>query len=124
MLMASELAPATDNRGLVAACDVLVLRALELVGKRIVRADRSRFSRLDGRPFHLAHLLWQPEPDMLDKALAGAWGFVPMVVQSHATDHVNARQIELLLDRYVRDLVVSMRGHSVEELQYRLAAFL
>lgn len=115
--------PGGDDLGLVAACDVLVLRALELVGKRIVRADRSRFKRLDDAPFNLAHLLWQPDPEMLDKALAGAWDYVPQVVQDHARSDVSPRQVTLVLDRYVRDLVQGTRGHAVEELRYRLRAF-
>ncbi len=112
-----------EDLGLVAACDVLVLRALELVGKRIVRADRSRFKRLADAPFNLAHLMWQPDQEMLDKALAGAWDYVPQVVQDHARSDVSARQVELVLDRYVRDLVHATRGHAVEELRYRLGAF-
>lgn len=113
----------TDDRGLVAACDVLVLRALELVGKRVVRADRSRFKRLGSRPFHHAHLLWQPDQDMVTKALASAWDLVPQVIGDHARSDVSPRQVELVLDRYVRDLVQGTRGHAVEELRYRLRAF-
>ena len=113
----------TDDLGLVAACDVLVLRALEVVGKRIVRADRSRFNRLGAAPFHHAHLLWQPAPEMLDKALAGAWDHVPQIVDDHARADVSAVQVRLVLDRYVRDLVQGTRGHAVEELRYRLRAF-
>lgn len=113
----------TDDRGLVGACDVLVLRALELVGKRVVRADRSRFKRLGDAPFHRAHLLWQPDDDMLNKALANAWDHVPQVVDDHARPDVSAEQVTLVLDRYVRDLVRATRGHAVEELRYRLRAF-
>lgn len=113
----------TDDRGLVAAADVLVLRALELVGKRIVRVDRSRFGRLAGRPFYDAHVLWQPEEEMLNKALTGAWDLVHRLVTDHAAPEVSPRQVTLVLDRYVRDLVQSMRGHDVTELRYRLRAF-
>ena len=113
----------TDDRGLVGACDVLVLRALELVGKRIVRVDRSRFKRLGDAPFHRAHLLWQPDAEMLDKALAGAWDHVPQIVEDHARPDVSPVQVRLTLDRYVRDLVQATRGHAVEELRYRLRAF-
>lgn len=113
----------TDDLGLVAACDVLVLRALEVVGKRIVRVDRSRFKRLGAAPFHHAHLMWQPDDEMLAKALAGAWDHVPQIVQDHARLDVSPRQVELVLDRYVRDLVRGTRGHAVEELRYRLRAF-
>lgn len=39
-----------DATALVAVVDVLVVKALEAVGKRIVRADRARFNALKGRP--------------------------------------------------------------------------
>lgn len=120
---AFEAPEQVDDRGLVGACDVLVLRALELVGKRIVRADRSRFGRFGDKPFHLAHTVWQPEHEMLNKALAGAWDFVPMLVASHAPDRVSPEMVRLTLDRYVRDLVDAMRGHDVSELRYRLMAY-
>ena len=112
------------DRGLVGAADVLVLRALELVGKRIVRVDRSRYQRLEGRPFHDAHLLWSPDAQMLDRALSTAWSFVPQIVADHARDEVDPEQVVLTLDRYVRDLCVSQRGHDLTELCFRLTVFL
>jgi hypothetical protein len=115
---------ALADRGLVGAADVLVLRALELVGKRIVRVDRSRYARLEGRQFHEAHLLWRPDAQMLDRALTAAWTFVPQIVTDHARDEVATEQVVLTLDRYVRDLCLSQRGHDLAELCYRLRAFL
>ena len=124
MLTATADLPApVDDRSLVAACDVLVLRALELVGKRIVRVDRSRYGRLGARPFHEAHVLWQPDADQLDRALATAWDLVPHVVTTHARPDVAVGEVRLVLDRYVRDLVKATRGHDVTELAYRLGAF-
>lgn len=111
------------DRGLAAAADVLVLRALELLGKRIVRVDRSRFNRLGELQFHEAHVLWQPDADMLDKALHGAWDLLPQVVRNHARSNIDANEVRLALDRYVRDLVQMMRTHDVDELRYRLAVF-
>ena len=119
----AELPAPVDDRSLIAACDVLVLRALELIGKRIVRVDRSRYGRLAGRPFYEAHVLWQPDPDQLDRALGSAWDLVPHVVTAHGRGDVSAREVRLVLDRYVRELVRSTRGHDVTELAYRLGAF-
>lgn len=118
-----ETRRAIADRGLLAASDVLILRALELIGKRIVRVERSRFARLEHRPFHEAHCLWQPDGEMLDKALETAWQLVPMVVREHARDDISPEQVVLVLDRYVRDLVHGMKGHDVQELRYRLEAF-
>lgn len=123
LTLALEPLEQTDDRGLVAACDVLVLRALELVGKRIVRAERSRFGRIGDKPFHEAHVLWQPDSEMLEKSLATAWTFLPQIVGTHAMPHVSPKQVELVLDRYVRDLVTQMRGHDVMDLRYCLKAF-
>lgn len=114
---------ATDDRGLVAACDVLVLRALELIGKRIVRVDRSRFRQMGGLAFHEVHVRWQPDGEMLDRALASAWDFVPQIVAAHARPEIGAREVALVLDRYVRDLIRSHRVHEVDDLRYRLSVF-
>lgn len=109
---------------LVAACDVLVLRALELVGSRIIRADRSRWSRFGDRPKHEAYLVWQADPDQIDRALDGAWTTVPLIVRDHGCCGLTVDEVVATLDRYVRDLVQTMTGHSVVELRYRMAAYL
>jgi hypothetical protein len=111
------------DRGLAAACDVLVVRALELIGKRIVRIERSRFNRLGTLAFHEAHILWQPDKDTLDKALASAWDYLPDVIRNHAIAGTDADEVRLALERYIHDLVQMKRGHSVEELRYRLSVF-
>lgn len=109
---------------LLAVCDVLVVRALEAVGKRVVRVDRSRFSRMNGRPWHLAHTLWQPDESMTNKALAGAWDVVPAMLDSHGCCGVTSRQVTAMLDAYVRDLLITGTGHSLTDLRYRFEAFL
>ena len=119
----AELNTPVDDRSLIAACDVLVLRALELIGKRVVRVERSRYARLAGMPFYVAHTLWQPDAQQLDKALESAWDLVPHVVRTHGRPEVSPLEIRLVLDRYVRDLVTSVRGHDVVELAYRLRAY-
>lgn len=109
---------------LVAACDVLVIRALELVGKRLVRLDRSRYARMGTRPWHEAHVLWQADRALVDKALGDAWTSVPAVVSEHGCCSLTADQLVVVLDRYVRDCVDAMAGHDVGELRVRLGAYL
>ncbi|MFN2345170.1 MAG: hypothetical protein ABR616_05605 [Dermatophilaceae bacterium] len=109
---------------LVAVCDVLVLRALELVGKRIVRFERSRYRRMDGRSWHDAHTLWQADAKAVDGGLADAWDSVGMLLAEHGCCGATPEQLTIVLDRYVRDLVVTQQGHAVDELRYRLAAYL
>jgi hypothetical protein len=109
---------------IVAACDVLVLRALELVGKRIVRLERSRYQRMGGRPWHEVHLLWQPDAQAVEQGLAHAWDAVGLVVEEHGCCGVTGPQLRLILDRYVRDLLTTMQGHTATDLRYRLQVYL
>lgn len=117
---------------LVAACDVLVLRALELVGKRLVRVERARFAELAGRPFYEAHRLWpartSPDPEAhtraIEKALDGVWGAVSPVLSEHGCCGATPEQVETILDRYVRDLLATGHQHDVDELRFRLGAYL
>ena len=109
---------------LVAACDVLVLRALELVGARVIRSDRSRWARFGDRPKHEAHLVWQADEDQVERALEGAWTSVSLIVGEHGCCGVDSAEVVATLDRYVRDLVLTMTGHSALELRYRMTAYL
>lgn len=110
---------------LVAACDVLVHRALEMVGKRVLGSDRRRYAdrRMDGRPLWDVHLVWQPAAGQVDKALAAAWVLVPPVVASHGPAGADPAEVAAVLDRYVRELIVEGRAHLLEDLRYRLGAY-
>lgn len=111
-----------QSPALLAVCDVLVVRALEVVGKRIVRmpgAGRSRFKEMRGRPWHVAHTIWQADGDIAERALAGAWDVVPAMLTSHGCCGVTARQVTTMLDSYARDLLVTGTPHSLTELRYR-----
>jgi hypothetical protein len=110
-------------------CDVLVVRALEQVGKRIVRAgDRStrgtRFKAMNHRPFHEAHTLWRPTPDMVDKGLFGSWDVIPAMLDNHGCCGVTSRQVTEMVDKYVRDLLVTGKGHNMADLRYRFETYL
>lgn len=114
----------SQSSALVAVCDLLVVKTLETVGKRIVRVDRSRYARLGDKPWFLAHTLWQPDGSMIDKALAGAWDVVPAMLTEHGCCNVTAKQVVDMLDSYVRDLLITGTGHDVTELKYRFEAIL
>lgn len=112
---------------LLAVCDVLVVHALEVVGRRIIRSSfssRSRFNAMDGHPIHTAHTLWKPDPDMTDKALRRAWDVVPAMLSSHGCCGVNAVQVTRMLDQYVRDLLITGTAHNLTELRYRFERYL
>ena len=112
-----------DLRALAAACDMAVLRALELVGKRVARVERARYGAMQksGRGWHEAHTIWRPERSMVDAALAGAWSILPRLASDHGCCGLADPALVLLLDGYVRELVASGRPHQFEDLERRLA---
>lgn len=109
---------------LLAVCDVLVVRALEAVGKRIVRVERSRYNRLGTKPWHLAHTIWRPDGGMIDKGLAGSWDVIPAMLDSHGCCGVTSLQVKDMIDSYVRDLLVTGTPHRLGELHYRFESYL
>ena len=109
---------------LLAVCDVLVIRALEVAGKRIVRAERSRFRVLGTRPWHVAHTLWRPDPVHVKKSLEHAWDVVPALLDSYGCCGVTSRQVTQCLDAYTGDLLITGTAHSIDELRYRFETVL
>lgn len=106
---------------LLAVCDILVIRALEAVGKKIIRQERSRFARFGHRPWHEAHTVWAPpRDDMVQRDLANAWEIVPAMLDVHGCCGVTSRQVTETLDSYVRDLLITGTPHDVTQLRYRL----
>lgn len=104
---------------LLAVCDVLVVRALETVGKHIVRSERSRFSQMQGRPWHTAHLMWRPEESRVTKALHGAWDVVPAMLDNHGCCGVTTLEVTKMLDEYVRELLYTGQPHQLTILRGR-----
>ena len=114
-LRAARPAPPAWSYGpapLLAACDVLVLKALESVGKRLVRSDRARYRVLGTRPFHEAHCLWPAPPDVVSKALRSAWDVVPSLCM-HVPDIPNLTSV---LDMYVKAVIAAQKPHDVNDL--------
>jgi len=111
--------PCCGEASLLAVCDVLVLKALETMGKYIVRVERSRYNVLGNRPKHLAHTIWQPTDDVVDKALKGAWDVVPALLVNHSCCDVASFDVVNMLNDYVHDLVITGIPHSLSELDYR-----
>jgi hypothetical protein len=108
---------------LLAVCDVLVVKALEKVGKMIVRSrgDRGRWQALNtrGLPLHQAHTLWPPQQADIERGLHGAWDVVPALLQQHGCCGVTARQVLGMLDSYASDLLITGQTHTLRELRYR-----
>lgn len=109
---------------LLAVADVLVVRALEAVGKRIIRAERARYNLKGNKPWHVAHTIWKPDTSMMSKALEGAWDVVPALLDSHGCCGVTSVQVTKMLDAYVRDLLITGTPHVLSELRYRFESYL
>lgn len=105
-----------DATALVAVVDVLVVKALEAVGKRIVRADRARFNALRGRPFHEAHVLWPADIITVSKATKGAWDVVPALLDNHGCPGVESGRVVALLDAYVTQVATHGVPHRLDRL--------
>lgn len=105
-----------DATALVAVVDVLVVKALESVGKRIVRQDRARFNALKGRPFHEAHVLWPTDIVTVGKATKGAWDVVPALLDNHGCPGVDSGRVVTLLDAYVSQLATHGAPHTLARL--------
>lgn len=128
-----DLSPDEATRLLLAVSDTLVLKALESLGKYVVRMDRSRPMLLGLTPLYLAHTLWPPTEyvtpggvvladAVVAKALRGAWDVVPAVLAAHGCCDVSVDEVVCTLDEYVHDLAVTGTAHSLygpDGLAYR-----
>lgn len=109
-----------QSSALLAVCDVLVLKALEKIGTRLVRQERRRYLVMNqpGMELHVAHCYWPTDDDTVDKALKGAWDVVPALVDGHGWD-VASEAVRTMLDEYVHDLAITGEMHSLPELANR-----
>lgn len=74
---------------------------------------------MNGKPWHLAHTLWRPDDAMTSKALAGAWDVVPAMLDNHGCCGVTIKEVTVMLDEYVRDLLQSGTPHKLTTLRDR-----
>ena len=111
---------------LLAVTDALVVKALEKVGKMLARngGNRGRVRVAGATPFYLAHTVVQPLPRDIDKGLHGAWDVIPLMLTNHGCCGVTSRQIEMMVDSYARDLLITGTPHLLPELRYRFERFL
>lgn len=119
---AYSLAPVAEATTLLAVCDVLVVKVLEVLGRRIVRSPRSRFQEIEatGVPWHRAHMLWMPDDELVELVLRGAWDVVPALLTAHGSCGLPPEAVARELDSYVHDLAVSGTPHTFEQLAERL----
>jgi hypothetical protein len=104
-------------------CDVLVIKALDSLGRKIVRQPRSRFKEFNGRPWHVAHTLWRADPKDVDRTLDTAWDVLPALLATRRADAlgVSPEVVTKCLDEYVRLLLEHDLEHEHTKLRYWLA---
>lgn len=100
----------------VAACEALVLRALETAGKRHLGRERYRHPGL--RPWEL-HTVRPVPASTVDRLLAGAFPAVPQVASRLG---VGAEELTAVLTTYTGGLLLSGAGHDAETLREHLVA--
>lgn len=104
---------------LLAVCDILVIRALQDMGKWLLRVSRLRHTEWGDRALHEVHTRWQATDEVVDKALKNAWDVVPAVLGTYGCHDVTTEAVTCMLDEYVHDLAITGYPHTIEELQYR-----
>lgn len=107
---------ADPSAALLAVCDVLVVKALDQMGSRILRADRSRFGEWGVSRRYLVHTRWQPDDLTVTQALKGAWDVIPALLATHGCCGVDDLVVATVLDQYVHDLAITGTAHSIQEL--------
>lgn len=105
---------------LLAAAHVLVLRAMERAGRRLL--TRQLRGQLRDVPAHLLHTRIPAAHTDLDRLMAGAWDAVPSLVDEWGGPCGSpAAGVVRVLDRYCRDLLVAGHPHEVRNLRWSLS---
>lgn len=119
-----SLPAVAERSALLDVCDVLVIKALDALGRKIVRQPRSRFKEFDGRPWHVAHTQWRPDPKDVARTLDTAWDVLPALLASRRADAlgVSPEVVSACLNEYVRLLLERSLEHDAVSLRYWLAA--
>ena len=112
---AYALDPGVRSTVLFEVANVLVLQALTSLGRRIVRAERGRFTMASDAPRYLMHTVWVPDANLVTGALGGAWEIVPAVLAAEVLD-LPASSVVAALDDYTRGLALSGRAHDRADL--------
>lgn len=103
---------------------MLVIKALDALGRKIVRQPRSRFKEFGGRPWHVAHTQWHPDPKDVVRTLDTAWDVLPALLATRRADAlgVSPEVVSAALNDYVRLLLERSLEHDTVSLRYWLAA--
>lgn len=119
---ATEIAPVpAELSTLLSVSDVLVLNALENLGRRIVREHRGRFSELRDRPFHIAHTVWKPTPILMARIIDKAWDIIPALLSLRGRNASEVQKIKKLLTEYILELSANQEPHTLDKLALKFS---
>lgn len=104
-----------------AICDALVLRVLEITGRRIASHDRSRFKALATQDEQLsaAHVHWPLSKEQAVKHLNTAWDSLPVLMNEY-NPQLASENVATVLQRYTVDLLTTGTRHSSDQLKTAL----
>jgi hypothetical protein len=103
-----------------AACEVVVQRALEMAGKRLVGRDRHKLTGLAAWEYHTAPG-YAVTPASVPRLLVDAFTTVPVLANRLDVD---PQQLEAVLTGYVGDRLTCAARHDPQVLHAHLAALL
>ncbi|RDI32444.1 hypothetical protein DEU38_103177 [Rhodococcus sp. AG1013] len=96
------------------ACEVAVLRALEVAGKKSLgRSHRGAYTDIPAHLLHTHRRIAATHTEC-DRLLAGAWDHLAIVLP-------NQPKLYTAVDWYVRELIVKSRPHARADLEAVLA---
>lgn len=103
---------------LVAACDVLILRALETAGRLIYGRSRRADHRgaLEDVPPHLVHTVRRPTPDEVERILAQSWGQLATVHDWYGCCGWTMTDLRDVLGDHLRRCLEQGRAHEHDDL--------
>lgn len=106
-------APTSSSQELL-ACEIAVLRALEVAGKKSLgRNDRGAYTGVPAYMLHTRRRIAASHPDC-DRLLIGAWDHLAIVLPGQP-------KLYQAVDWYVRELIVKSQLHSRCDLEAVLA---
>lgn len=113
---------AQRESAILAAVDVLAIKALEVAGKRIVRQGRDRFAaRTDlALPWHQCHTKWGLDERDIDRVMVGAWDVVPALLSPYGLSDAVSERLVRFLDGYIRGLLLTRGRYDAQDLRARL----
>lgn len=107
---------------MLAACDALCRRALEVAGKRaLTRRDRGRYHDV---PADCLHTVLRITHVDIERLLDGAFDGIGWMLDAYGCCGATEDALRATLYRYCADLLLSQRTHASIDLRFSLGLYL